>query len=197
MSCFSRMRARNRRADLESSTIKARLCAMRESLTCTLRSVQRNLPARASSGTTHAGRGSQEPHRDDDGKMTGWLQKAFFGAALASLGAGSSAMAVDRLLLSVGRLASPAATVAGARVSLQLRKGARLDAQIERLEIRRPGIPEIDDLRLTCGTLDLGSRGFACQAGRLAARAGALGPVSAAVSVDFDPRSGTWKIGRA
>ncbi|MGH8294966.1 MAG: hypothetical protein ACRETZ_05610, partial [Steroidobacteraceae bacterium] len=114
------------------------------------------------------------------------------GAALAGLAAGTSAMAADRLVLTVGRLTSPAATLEGARLSLDLGQAPRIEADIEHLQIRRPGVPAIADLRLTCDRLDLGPRDFACRAGRLTARAGALGPLSATIAAVLQP--GRWSL---
>ena len=103
-------------------------------------------------------------------------------------------MAVNRLVLTVGRLASPTAAASGARVSLDLTKGPSIDVRIGHLQVRRPGVPALADLRLTCDSLATSPQDFACRAGRLAARAGTFGSVSAAISADFDPRSRTWNI---
>ena len=116
------------------------------------------------------------------------------GAALVGIAAGSAAMAVNRLVLTVGQLATPAAAASGASVSLDLTKGPGMEVRIAHLEVRRAGVPALDDLRLTCDDLALGPRDFSCRLGRLAARAGTLGPVSAALSADFDPSSRTWNV---
>ncbi len=129
-------------------------------------------------------------------------------AALVGLGTASPAIAIDRLVLTVGRIASPMATLEGARLSLDLAKGLRpafasaktpgnalsLDARIAHLQVRRAGLPGLDDLRLSCRGLALGPEDFACLRGSLEARAGKLGPLSAAMSVRFQPRSHTWHI---
>ena len=116
------------------------------------------------------------------------------GAALVGLTAASCAMAVNRLVLTVGQLASPTAAASGARVSLDLTRGPSMDVRIGHLQIRRAGVPALADLRLTCDSLATGPQDFACRAGRLAARAGTFGPVSAAISVDFAPGSRTWNF---
>lgn len=116
------------------------------------------------------------------------------GTALAGLAAGPSAMAVNRLVLTVGRVASPLAALQGVRVSLDLDGAPRADAQVARIQVERPSAPALERLQLSCGALLLGPQAFACRAGRLDARAGALGPISAAMSVDFQPVSQTWKI---
>lgn len=116
------------------------------------------------------------------------------GTALAGVAAGPSALAVNRLVLTVGRVASPLAILEGVRVSLDLEGGPRADAHVARAQVRRPSVPALEDLQLSCGALALGPQDFACRAGRLQARAGALGPVSAGMSVDFRPGSHTWKI---
>jgi hypothetical protein len=114
--------------------------------------------------------------------------------ALASLAAGSTAMAVNRLVLTVSQITSAAAVTRGARVSLDLTKGASVDVQLEHLQLQPSGLPALDDLRLTCDTLLVGPQEFACHGGRFAARTDAFGPLSAALAVDFDPRSHTWKV---
>ena len=115
-------------------------------------------------------------------------------AALVGFAAGSSAMAINRLVLTVGQLTSPTAAASGTSVSLDLTKGASIDLRIAHLEIRQPGVPALDAVRLTCGSLTPGSQDFACRAGTLAARGGTFGPVSAALSADFDPHGRTWKF---
>jgi hypothetical protein len=115
-------------------------------------------------------------------------------AALAALAAASPARAVDRVVLTVGRVASPAAILYGARVSLDLTRGPALEAQVARLQFRRPGVPALADLRLTCASLALGPADFACHGGRAAAGKSSFGPLSAALSVDFEPRSHAWRV---
>ncbi|MBW4053487.1 MAG: hypothetical protein HIU85_18895, partial [Proteobacteria bacterium] len=119
---------------------------------------------------------------------------AALGAALAGLAAGPSAMAVSRLVLTAGQIASPQATLDGVKLSLDLDGGLSADAHVAHLEVRSPSAPALQDLRLSCGSVALGPQDFACPAGRLAARAGAFGPLSAAMSVAFERRSHTWKI---
>lgn len=116
------------------------------------------------------------------------------GAALIGLAASSSAGAINRLVLTVGRLASPTAAASGASVSLDLTKGPSIAVRIGHLQVRRPGVPALDDLRLTCGSIAVGPQDLACRAGRLAARAGTFGPVSGALSMDFEPRSHAWNF---
>ena len=107
-------------------------------------------------------------------------------------------MAVDRLVLTVGRVASPAATLGGVDISLQLARNRAtgsapaLAARVGRLV--RPGLPALTDLRLSCAHVTLGPEDFACRDGRLTGRADVLGPLSAAMSVDFEPRGHDWKI---
>ncbi|HVC31055.1 MAG TPA: hypothetical protein VND24_07700 [Steroidobacteraceae bacterium] len=129
-------------------------------------------------------------------------------AALVRLAGGSAAMAVDRLVLTVGRVASPVAALDGVRLSLDLARGGgtaatgakdsgerpRIEARIARVQVRRPGVPALDDLRLSCGSVALGPPDFACRDGQLAARVSALGPLSAAMSASFEPGSHTWKV---
>lgn len=103
-------------------------------------------------------------------------------------------MAINRLVLTVGQLTSPTAAASGARVSLDLTKGPSVDVRIAHLQIRQPGVPALDEVQLTCGSLTPGPRDFACRAGKLAARGGTFGPVSAALSADLDPDSRTWNF---
>jgi hypothetical protein len=114
--------------------------------------------------------------------------------ALVSLGVGSSAMAVNRLVLTVGQLAAPAGTARGVGATLDVTKGASLDMRIARLQLRAAGVPRLDDLQLICDSLAVGPRDFACRGGRLAARTAASGRLSAAVAVDFDPRDRAWRV---
>ncbi len=106
-------------------------------------------------------------------------------------------MAVDRLVLTVGRIASPQATLDGLKLSLSLNGGLSADAHVARLQVRSPSAPALQDLQLSCGSVALGPQDFACRAGRLAVRAGPFGPISAAMSVTFEPRSHVWKIDAA
>jgi hypothetical protein len=109
-------------------------------------------------------------------------------------------MAVDRLVLTAGQVVSPAGTMAGVRLSVDLGPGAGAGAGasaralVAHLQARSPGLPAIDDLRLTCGGLALGPADFACRAGRLAARVGSFGALSAAIAVDYEPRGHSWKL---
>lgn len=103
-------------------------------------------------------------------------------------------MAVNRLVLTVGRVASPLAALQGVKVSLDLRGGPRADAQVARARVLRSSMPALEHVQLSCGALLLGPRALACRAGRLEARAGALGRISAGMSVDFRPGSHTWRI---
>jgi hypothetical protein len=114
--------------------------------------------------------------------------------ALAGLFGGPCAMAVDRLVLTVGQVDSPLALLEGVRVSLHLRGGPRADADVARVRIQRPSAPALQHLQLSCGALVLGPRELACRSGRLDAAAGGLGPISAAMSVDFQPATHTWKL---
>jgi hypothetical protein len=115
-------------------------------------------------------------------------------AALVSLGAGSSAMAVNRLVLTVGQLAAPTGVARGVSATLDVTKDASVDVRIERLQLRATGIPRLDDLQLICDSLAAGPRDFACRGGRLAARTDVSGRLSAAVAVDFDPRDHAWNV---
>lgn len=127
---------------------------------------------------------------------------------LAGLAAAPAATAVDRLVLTVGRVVSPAATVDGLRLSLELADGrgpasasaagpadaASIAARAAHVELRLRGKHALDDLRLSCGSLLTGSQDLACRDGRVAVRASALGPLSAALSLEFQPRSHAWRI---
>ncbi len=112
-------------------------------------------------------------------------------------------MAVERLVLTAGEVVSPAGTLDGVRLSLDLgppdpgpgaKTGATAQARVARLQARSPGLPAVDDLRLSCGGLALGPGDFACRGGRLTARIGRYGPLSAAIAVDFAPRTHAWKV---
>jgi hypothetical protein len=116
------------------------------------------------------------------------------GAALVGLATASSAGAINRLVLTVGQLTSPTVAASGASVSLDLTQSPSVAVRIGHLQVRRPAMPAFDDLQLTCGSLALGPEDFACRDGRLAARAGTFGSVSAALATDFDPRSHVWNF---
>ncbi len=115
-------------------------------------------------------------------------------AAVASLGFGAPVMAVDRLVLTVDQLAAPAGVARGLTASLDVTKGASIDVRIARLRLRAVDVPAIDDLQLICDSLAVGPRDFACRGGRLAGRTDALGRLSAAVAVEFDPRDRAWNV---
>jgi hypothetical protein len=115
------------------------------------------------------------------------------GAALISLAASSPAVAVNRLVLTFGQLASPGATLSGARVSLDLGRG-RLEMHVTHLQVRRVAFPALDGVQLSCEHLVLSPPDLACQGGQIVARAAALGPVHAAITADFDLPSHTWKL---
>lgn len=131
-----------------------------------------------------------------------WLRRTLAVAVtLAGAGAGPAARAVDRLVLTAGQVVSPAASLAGVTVSLDLASGRApgsgpaFTARIQRLV--RPGLPALTGLQLSCARLRLDPRDFACRGGALTARASAIGPLSAALSVDFEPGAQLWKIAAA
>jgi hypothetical protein len=129
-------------------------------------------------------------------------------AALACVAGAPAATAIDRLVLTVGQVVSPTATLQDVSLSLDLtpvpkpaagsaqapRNGPSLAAQAAHVIFRLPGLPALTGLRLSCGSLLAGPQDFACRAGRLAARAGSLGALAAAVSVDFAARSHAWRV---
>lgn len=115
-------------------------------------------------------------------------------AVLSGLAAAPPAVAIERLVLTVGQAVSPAAAVAGVRLSLSLAPKPSVEARVRHAQVRRPAWPALEDLTLTCGSLALGPQDLACLAGRFSARAGSLGRLSAAMAVDFEPRSRTWRL---
>lgn len=114
--------------------------------------------------------------------------------ALAGAAAAPGARAIDRLVLSAAHVVSPTATLDRVRLSLDLARGPSAALGVGHVEFRLPGLHALADLRLTCDSVVAGPRDFACRSGRLAARSGLLGPLSAAVSVDFEPRGHLWKV---
>ena len=92
------------------------------------------------------------------------MAAAALGAALAGVAAGRCAMAVDRLVLTVGRIASPQATLDGLKLSLSLNGGLSADAHVARLQVRSPSAPALQGLQLSCGSVALGPQDFACRA---------------------------------
>ncbi|HEV2268526.1 MAG TPA: hypothetical protein VGR92_03635 [Steroidobacteraceae bacterium] len=116
------------------------------------------------------------------------------GVALVGLAVGPSAMAINRLVLTVGQLASPTAAASGVSVSLDLTHSPGIAVRIGHLQVRQAGVPALDEVRLTCGTLAAGPREFACRTGKLAARSGTFGAVSATLSADFDPHGRAWNF---
>jgi hypothetical protein len=129
------------------------------------------------------------PGRDRRGRTPALVS----GVALISLAAGSPVMAVDRLVLTIGQLASPVATLSDARVSVDLGRG-RIETNIAHLQVRRAAVPALDGVQLSCGHLVLSPPDLACQGGQIAARAGAFGPVHAGITADFDLLSHIWKL---
>lgn len=115
------------------------------------------------------------------------------GTALASLAAGSPAMGVERLVLTIGQLTSPVATLSGARVSVDLGR-PRVETQVAHLQVRQAGVPRLDGMRLSCEHLVLSPPDLACEGGQLAARADTFGPIHAALSADFGLLSHIWKL---
>jgi hypothetical protein len=120
--------------------------------------------------------------------------------AIVGLSTASRATAVNRVVLTVGRVVSPTATLAGVRLSLNLpndptgANGPSAAMRVAHVDFRLPGLPALDELRLSCDSVLAGPQGFACRTGQVATRAGTLGPLSAAVSVDFSPRRHAWRI---
>ena len=115
------------------------------------------------------------------------------GAALLLLIAGP-ATAVNRLTVTVGQLTSPAATLSGARVALDLAGGPSIAVRIEHLRVLPRAAPALDDLRLTCERLTASPPYFACRGGQLSVRAGTLGVLTASMAMDFDRRQRTGKL---
>ncbi len=103
-------------------------------------------------------------------------------------------MAISRLVLTVGQLASPVALLDGAQMSLDPGSG-RVETTIRHLQVRRAAVPALDGVRLSCERLRLTPPDLSCQGGRIAARAGAFGAIHAAIAVDFDWLGQVWKLG--
>lgn len=122
------------------------------------------------------------------------LQKARYVVPLLLLAVAGPAAAVQRLVLTVGRASSPLGRVSGATLTIRLGPSApSLDARVNTLRLRTPGVPPLRRITLTCATADLGSPLLACRGGRVTALSGAR-PLQARLSADYDPVSQTLRF---
>ena len=117
-------------------------------------------------------------------------------AVLAAAAAAPRASAIERLVLTVGRLDSGKTAIAGGSITIALagRPAPRVTARIARLELPLPGVPPLTRLRLACAALTTGPAGTRCRGGRLAASAGALGKLTARVALGYDPGPKLWTV---
>ncbi len=116
------------------------------------------------------------------------------GLLFSCLAAGP-ARAVERLVLTVGRVSSPLATLTGGQATLSLDTPApALDVHVGALAVHKPGLPTLRRLELTCSRVDLGKPRFACDGGKLSARAGSPAAIQATLSGDYDPVSETVRF---
>lgn len=109
--------------------------------------------------------------------------------------AAAPAGAIERLVLTVGRVSAPVATLTGGQVTLRLDTPApALDVRAGTLTLRMPGLTTLRRLELTCSRVDLGKPRFACDGGRLSGRAGSPAPIQATLAGDYDPVSQTVRF---
>ena len=116
--------------------------------------------------------------------------KARYVAALLLFLTAAPAAAVQRLVLTVGRVSSPLAALHGGKVIIHLAPSGpiSLEVRADTLLLRKPGLAPLRQVTLTCATVDLGRPLFACDGGRLSAHAG-TGLLKARLSADYDPAS--------
>lgn len=115
---------------------------------------------------------------------------------LTVLAAAPRAPAIERLVLSVGRMQTRIAVVAGASVALELagRSAPEVTARIARLDLRLAGLPPLSRLRLTCAALTAGPQTVRCRGGQLATLAGEFGRLTARMSLGYDPGRQAWAL---
>ncbi len=118
--------------------------------------------------------------------------KARYVAALLLFLTAAPAGAVQRLVLTVGRVSSPLAALHGGKVIIHLDPSGptSLEIRADGLLLLKPGLPPLRRVTLTCATVDLGKPLFACGGGQMTALAG-TGPLEARLSADYDPASRT------
>ena len=120
-------------------------------------------------------------------------RKARYVVPLLLFLAAGRAGAVERLALTVGRASSPLGNLTHAEMTIRLsRTGLSLDASAGTLRLRKPGLPPLRRITLTCATVDLG-RALACRGGRLKALAGAT-VLTARLSADYARASRTLRF---
>ena len=118
------------------------------------------------------------------------LQTARYVAPLLLISVTRPATAVERVVLTVGRVSSPLAVLTDGRITLRLSSGAPgLDARAATLRAGRPGLAPLRRIVLSCATVSLGRPRFACGGGRLSARVGSAGVVTARLTAAYDPVS--------
>ena len=125
------------------------------------------------------------------------LQSARHAAPLLIfLAAGRPAGAFERLVLSVGHVSSPLVVLTGGTVTLRLDSTSPgLEVRADTLSVRRPGLPVLRRIALTCATVRLGGPLYACRGGRLSALAGGtVGVIRATLSGEYDPTRKTLHV---